>query len=60
LRDGVARRSIGGDTKRAGASVQPGATVGFSFDYLDANVASAQVSVDPCGSAALFGGCQVP
>jgi hypothetical protein len=51
---------IGGDTKRAGASVQPGATVGFSFDYLDANVASAQVSVDPCGSAALFGGCQVP
>lgn len=51
---------IGGDTKRAGASVQPGATVGFSFDYLDAQVASAQVSVDRCGSAALFGGCQVP
>lgn len=51
---------IGGDTTRAGASVQPGATVGFSFDYLAANVASAQVSVDPCGSASLFSGCQVP
>ena len=51
---------IGGDTTPAGASVQPGATVGFSFDFLDAKVASAQVSVDPCGAAALFGGCSVP
>lgn len=51
---------IGGDTTRAGASVQPGATVGFSFDFLDAKVASAQVSVDPCGVAALFGSCPVP
>ncbi|HEV7566395.1 MAG TPA: hypothetical protein VGO31_10585 [Microbacteriaceae bacterium] len=51
---------IGGDRTRAGASVQPGATVGFSFDYLDANVASAQVSVDPCGVAAILGDCEVP
>jgi hypothetical protein len=51
---------VGGDTTPAGASVQPGATVGFSFDFLDAKVASAQVSVDPCGTAALLGGCSVP
>jgi hypothetical protein len=51
---------IGGDWTQAGASVQPGSTVGFSFPYLDARIASAQVSVDPCGSAALFNQCQVP
>jgi hypothetical protein len=51
---------IGGDWTQAGASVQPGSTVGFSFPYLDGKIASAQVSVDPCGSAALFNQCQVP
>jgi len=51
---------IGGDSTRAGASVQPGATVGFEFPDLAANVASAKVSVDPCGEASIFGGCHVP
>lgn len=51
---------VGGSSTRAGASVQPGATVSFSFANVGTNVASAEVSVDPCGSAALFGGCQVP
>ena len=51
---------VGGDWTPAGASIQPGATVGFSFPYLDPAIASAQVSVDPCGSAGLFGGCSVP
>lgn len=51
---------VGGDWTPAGASIQPGATVGFSFPYLDPAIASAQVSVDPCGSAGLFGGCTVP
>jgi hypothetical protein len=51
---------IGGDWTPAGASIQPGATVGFTFPDLDPGIASAQVSVDPCGSAGLFGGCTVP
>jgi hypothetical protein len=51
---------VGGDSTRAGASVQPGATVGFSFSYIAANVASAQVSVDPCGYASTFNDCPVP
>jgi hypothetical protein len=51
---------VGGDSTPAGASVQAGATVGFSFSYLSASIASAQVSIDPCGLAAAFGDCQVP
>jgi hypothetical protein len=51
---------VGGDSTTTGASVQPGATVGFGFNYVAGNVASAQVSVDPCGFASVFGGCQVP
>jgi hypothetical protein len=51
---------VGGDRKNAGASIQPGATVGFSFTDLDPSIASAQVSVDPCGVAAILGGCAVP
>ena len=50
---------IGGDSESAGASVQPGATVGFTFPYLAGTVASAQVSIDPCGLAAILGGCAV-
>jgi len=51
---------VGGDWTPAGASIQPGATVGFNFPYLATTIASAQVSVDPCGSAAILGGCTVP
>jgi hypothetical protein len=44
---------IGGDQVYTGAAVQPKATVSFGFPYVDLNVASAKVSVDPCGY--LFG-----
>jgi hypothetical protein len=44
---------VDGSWNPTGASVQPGATVGFQFDTLSENVASAQVSVDPCGPLAL-------
>ena len=51
---------VGGDSKSAGASVQPGATVSFSFPFLAPVIASAQVSVDPCGFAAALDGCTLP
>jgi hypothetical protein len=51
---------VGGDSESTGASVQPGATVGFSLPYISTTIASAQVSVDPCGIAAILGGCAVP
>lgn len=40
---------IGSDMEWTGASVEPGASVNFSFSNLSPNVASAEVSVDPCG-----------
>jgi hypothetical protein len=49
---------VGGDEEGAGASVQPGATVGFQFDVFADNVANARVSVDPCGAFAFD--CAVP
>jgi hypothetical protein len=51
---------IGGDWTPTGASVQPGATVGFSFPDLPMSVASAEVSIDPCGLASIVGACAVP
>lgn len=51
---------VGGDQATTGASVEPGATIAFSFPNVATNVASAQVSVDPCGFAAELGTCQVP
>jgi hypothetical protein len=52
---------VGGSSTQAGAAVQPGATVAFSFPYLNLGVASAQVSVDPCGAlAVVLGDCTVP
>ena len=40
--------------------VHQGKLFGFSFTDLDPSIASAQVSVDPCGVAAILGGCAVP
>jgi len=52
---------IGGDYTGAGAAIQPKATVSFSFPFVDLNVASAKISVDPCGDlAVVFGQCKLP
>ena len=40
---------VDGEQSSTGAAIEPGATVGFQFPILIESVASAQVSVDPCG-----------
>jgi hypothetical protein len=51
---------VGSESTSTGAAVEPGATVSFSFQYIDPTVTTTEVSVDPCGFDVLIGQCTLP
>jgi hypothetical protein len=52
---------VGGASTQAGASVEAGKTVSFSFQNLGLNVTAAHVSVDPCSARdVLLHDCHLP
>jgi hypothetical protein len=52
---------VGGSFESAGAAVQPGGSVAFSFPFVPATATSSGVSIDPCGGLTeSTGECAVP